>query len=363
MKHVSSAVKIKCIKRLDSFIGTRIARVLSAPVVGPGSSVRSVLIVRPGGIGDALLLAPAIHAIRAHYPDAFITILAERRNAGVFALIPTIDRLLQYDCIADITQLFAGRYDLIIDTEQWHRLSAILVRLIPSSIKIGFATNERRKLFTHQVPYSHDVYEAQSFLNLLSPLGIMEVFDQTSPFLSLPSGAEIEKYRLLESFTSPYIAIFPGASVNERRWGVKKFNALALRLACSGISFIVIGGKEDRIAAEAIVAGTNGLNLAGMSTISGTAALIAGSRLLLSGDSGVLHIAAGLGIQTVSFFGAGIARKWAPLGRKHTVLHRNLTCSPCTLFGTTPPCPINVRCLEEISVDTVYTAIHLLLEP
>lgn len=362
MNLISSAVKIKFIKRLDSLIGIPLTYLLSAPVYHQDIQVRSILIIRPGGIGDALLLAPAIKSLKAKFADASITILAERRNAGAFALVPFIDKILLYDSYRDFIKLLFTSYDLIIDTEQWHRMSAAVARLTSSTMKIGFDTNDRRKLFTHTVPYSHADYEAQSFLKLLMPLGINGEFDYSTSFLSLSDSAGNESDPLLAAIKSPYISIFPGASVNERRWGVKKFRALLQLLACQGITAVIIGGKEDQRSAEAIVSGANGLNMAGKTSIAGTAAIIAGSKLLVSSDSGVLHISAGLGIPTVSLFGAGIAKKWAPQGEIHTVLNRNLACSPCTLFGTTPVCPNKVRCLEEIEVATVFNAVISLLE-
>ena len=81
-----------------------------------------------------------------------------------------------------------------------------------------------------------------------------------------------------------------------------------------------------------------GLILAGMTSLAETAAVIQKCALLVSGDSGVLHIAAGLGVPTVSIFGPGRVEKWAPQGEHHVVVTKRLTCSPCTMFGTTPPC-------------------------
>lgn len=362
MRLFSSEIKIKFIKRLDSLIGIPLTHLLSTPVYHQNILVRSILIIRPGGMGDALLLAPAIKSLKARYADASITILAEKRNAGAFALIPAVDKLLYYDRYSDFMELLFSRYDLIIDTEQWHRMSAVIARLVASVMKIGFDTNDRKNLFTHIVPYSHDDYEAQSFLNLLNPLGIEEEFNSSASFLSLPDTAKCEVDCLFAMNTFPYIAIFPGASVNERRWGVSKFSQLVERLASRGIRSVIIGGKEDQLSAEAIISAASGLNLAGKTSISGTAAIIAGSRILVSGDSGVLHIGAGLGIPTVSLFGAGIAKKWAPWGDKHLVLNRNLACSPCTIFGTTLPCPYQVRCLAEIDVESVYKAVVALFD-
>jgi ADP-heptose:LPS heptosyltransferase len=331
------------------------------PISSP-SPVSSILLIRPGGIGDAILLLPAIRAIKVAYPRAAIDVLAEKRNGQGFAFSPHIRQIFQYDRGADLWRALRGRYDVVIDTEQWHRLSAIVARSIRSGRKIGFATNERKKLFTHAVPYTHDTYEAHSFFGLLTPLGIKPPAEIKVPFLDIPLSARERAGELLANFRDqPFAVLFPGASIPERRWGWEKFQAVAATLAREGIHSVVVGGREDATDGTRIVTGVNGLNLAGRTSLVETAAVIAQSAVLVSGDSGVLHLGVGLGIWTVSLFGPGIAKKWAPRGQDHIVLNRHLECSPCTRFGYTPPCAIGARCLQEIPVEDVTTAVLTLL--
>jgi ADP-heptose:LPS heptosyltransferase len=129
-----------------------------------------------------------------------------------------------------------------------------------------------------------------------------------------------------------------------------------------GIPVVVVGGQEDAAEGEKIVAGKSGLNLAGKTSLGETAAVIAKSTLLVSTDSGILHIGVGLGKRTVSLFGPGIVKKWAPRGPRHIVINRNLPCSPCTRFGYTPRCPISARCMTEITVDEVVAAVERIIE-
>lgn len=360
MKLITSGNRVSLIKKVDSILGNTLASLLPRPPQVSKNLIESVLFIRPGGIGDALLLAPAIKTFRRHYPDALISVLAEKRNAGAFALIPSVDKLYTYDSFKGVFDISKSRYDLIIDTEQWHRLSAVFARILPSSLKIGFNTNNRSRLFTDRSNYSQGDYEAQSFLNLLIPLGIFEYFDPESSFLDLPEIASMQASEILMS-KSPYVTIFPGASIRERHWGCAKFNNLARLLSNKGILPVIIGGVDEKLFGEAIVDGTCGLNFAGKTSLQVTAALISKSELLVSSDSGVLHIGAGLGKKTVSLFGSGIAEKWAPRGNRHKVVNRNIPCSPCTLFGTTPRCNIGVKCLNDIDVQDVYLAVESLL--
>lgn len=346
---------------LDSVIGRLAVSMFAAPVkCTMPEKIGTILLIRPGGIGDAVLLIPVVQALKEKYPAAIITILAECRNSAVFALCADVDRVLRYDRPDELLSSIRGDYDLVIDTEQWHRLSAVVARLTRAPLLIGYATNERSRLFNCPIPYSHDDYELESFFNLAAPLGIQQ---RRVPqrFLEIPAIAADNASRLLADLDgTDYVVIFPGASIAERRWGADRFHRVAELLAAFGIHAVVVGGNEDRQQGEVIVA-EGGLNLAGLTSLVETAAIIDKSALLVSGDSGVLHIAVGLGKPTVSLFGPGRASKWAPRGERHVVINKGLPCSPCTTYGTTPPCPINVQCMRDITVDEVFNAITMQL--
>jgi lipopolysaccharide heptosyltransferase II len=349
--------KIEILKRIDSILGKMAVRLWSVPCQQV-TGTSSFLLIRPGGIGDAVLLAPALRALRRAYPEATIDLLAERRNCGIFSLVPEVNKVFHYDAPRELMAALRRRYDVVIDTEQWHRLSAVVARLTGAQVSIGFATNERSRLFTHQIPYSQDEYESISFFNLLMHLGITNHIGLPASFLSVPENAMQRGEELLgELSVKSFITIFPGGSIHERRWGADRFKGLAGILNAEGFPVVVIGGKEDAAAGEIIITGNYGINLAGKSSLVETASVIAKSAVLVSGDSGILHVGVGLGRPTVSLFGPGIAKKWAPRGEKHIVINKNLPCSPCTKFGYTPKCPIFARCMVEITVDEVAVAV------
>lgn len=357
-------MKIAFLKWVDSVVGGLVAGIL--PAAGRGERVvpRRILLIRPGGIGDAVLLVPAILALKERFPESEITVLAERRNGQAFALCPALHRLLLYDSPADLWRAIRGDFDLVIDTEQWHRLSAVVARLTGAPFSIGFASNDRKRLFSHGVAYSHDDYEASSFFNLLAPMGMEPPACLQVPFLAIPPAAAARAETLIAPLEGErFVTIFPGASVPERRWGADRFKDVAQQLAQGGLPAVVVGGAADRADGEVIAGGSDSLNLAGRTSLAESAALIARSRLLISGDSGILHVAVGLGVPTVSLFGPGIEAKWGPKGEGDRIVNLKLPCSPCTRFGTTPPCPYNVRCLSEITAAQVVAAANELLFP
>jgi len=350
------------LKHVDRLVGFFVSHLLPRPkkTISTQWNFERILFIRPGGIGDAVHIIPVIKAFKQSYPFAKIDILAEKRNSQVFGLCPQVDQVFLYDQPSEFVSIFSRRYDVVIDSEQWHRLSAIVARLIRSRCKIGFATNDRKRMFTHGLEYSHDDYEMESFSNLLSPLGISCRVDFSKPFLEVPSFARQQADRLLAPLTNSFVVLFPGASIPERRWSINGFRLLARRLLDVGLNVVVVGGGEDREVGEAIVK-EGGLNLAGSTSLLETCAILEKCTLLVSGDSGVLHLAVGLGKPTVSLFGPGIANKWAPHGPRHRIINRQLECSPCTRFGTTPRCSVQARCIKDITVDEVWAAIENLL--
>lgn len=347
------------LKAIDPLVG-RLGMLLPRPEGKPDFVPQSALFIRPGGIGDAVLLVPVIRAFRARYPDVAVDILAERRNAGVFSLCPEVRLVCCYDIPSEFFAILRSRYDVVIDTEQWHRLSSVVARIVRAGVRVGFATNDRSRLFSNQVFYCQDDYEANSFMHLLSPLGYVPVSEEYGPFLSISArDSEVAAAFLAPLGGGPFVTLFPGASIAERRWGPEKFRELARRLRRT-CEVVIVGGAVDHDDA-AMIEQSGALNLAGKTNLAETAAIITRSSLLVSGDSGILHIAVGFGIPTVSLFGPGRAKKWAPRGENHIVINKNLSCSPCTTFGYTPKCPINARCMAKISVDEVEQAIRTLL--
>jgi lipopolysaccharide heptosyltransferase II len=352
------------LKKIDGFVGPCLARLLPQParVTSITPTPSRFLLIRPGGIGDAVLLAPVILLLKKTYPACRVEVLAEKRNHKVFALCSGVDQIFCYDNARDLTFVMRQPYDVVIDTEQWHRLSAIVARLTRSKVKIGFGTNERKRLLTHVVNYSQDAYELNSFFDLMRPLGLRPPAAHIFPYLAVSDADQkLADEHLGALGRQPFIVLFPGASIPERCWGAEKFHALAIRLNQNGFPVVVVGGREECAAAEAILASGSGLNLAGKTSLAVTVGVLNRSQLLVSGDSGVLHLGVGLGLPTVSLFGPGIEQKWAPSGEQHIVLNHKLPCSPCTKFGTTPPCPIGAKCMRDISVDEVFVAAQSLL--
>ncbi|WP_022670400.1 glycosyltransferase family 9 protein [Hippea alviniae] len=346
--------KIEIIKSLDRTVGNLTLKFLPTKNSTFPDKIESVLIIRPGGIGDAVLLVPMIRKIEKIFSEAKIHILAEKRNVGVFDLFDCNCKIFRYDEPNEfLSMLKYKKYDLVFDTEQWHILSSVIARYVGRFV-VGFDTNERRKNLDIRVGYSHTKYEVESFLDLLEEYckhaGLNIDRRWSYPFL------DIKANRLLYD-----IVIFTGASIKYRKWDVNRYIELINKLNELNLRIALIGAKSDVDFNKKIAKNCRVNDFTGKTSLKETAKIMAFSKLLFSTDSGVLHIGAALGVKTVSLFGPGIEYKWAPKGKNHKTINRYLPCSPCTRFGYTPRCPYWVKCMKGIDVESVLKTLISLL--
>lgn len=355
------------LKTIDRFLGGALVWLFRPPKSISDqeslSMIRTILVIRPGGMGDALLLIPLLQAIHRRFPSATIEVLAERRNTEIFGLTPNlVSKVLCYDRIGDFLRVLGRRYDVVIDTEQWYRLSAVAARLIRAERRIGFATNERRRLFNIPVAYDQGRYEAENFLALLGGLtGELFSLDPDRPFLTVrtvPRGNPLSE----QSGRAPItVLIAPGAGYPEKQWGPEKFRQLAEWLVENGYSAGLIGGPADIHLAGDITKGLPVQNFAGRTPLRETARLIATAALVIGGDSVALHLAAAFGTPSIALFGPTPPSQWAPPGKGHRTLYHPPPCSPCSRFGHIPPCPYDVDCLKRVTVEEVFAAVREIL--
>jgi lipopolysaccharide heptosyltransferase II len=368
--------RLQILQWLDRAAGPRLARLLpqraralrerdgrGGPL--PPEAVAAVLVIRPGGLGDAVLTWPLLRALREAFPAARIDLLAERRNAGAYQIGDDAPRVLCYDREPWATwrALRSVRYDLVVDTEQYHFLSIVLANALAPRWLCGFDTFGRGPFLTHPVAHSEDTYEALSFLALGAALtGRLPPFDPDRPFLAVSAAARAWAQETLQHAAARrLVTLMPGAGGAHRRWPAGHFADVARCFTERDCHVAILGGADALEAADIIGAACNPArisNLAGRTTVPQTAAVLARSCASLSADTGVLHIACGVGTPTVALFGAGLHRKWAPPGRRHRVVRKGLACSPCTSFGRTPPCPYEIACMTSITPAEVIAAME-----
>lgn len=348
--------RIKVIKLLDFTLGGCLAAVLRGKrsASEPPSQPRSMLVIRPGGIGDAVFLLPLLKKIQETRPGLVVDILCEKRNVQVFRSQMHLCRtVFCYDIPTDLRGLRrAGRYDIIVDTEQWHYLSAATAYFLRGQYTTGFATRPlREKFFDRPIAYKANAYELENFKALFAfLLGDCQDFQDIRLSYSVrPSLLSWAEEKVSSDKTA---ALFIGASITPRRLTKGQCVESIRSLFSKGYSVVLLGGGDVVGAGREVeeeIKDPRLLNFVGQASLEETAALIQRARVFIGPDSGIMHLACAVGTPVIAIFGPGNLPKWGPKGERDRVVTLNVACSPCTRFGyTVPTCHGTYKCMREI---------------
>lgn len=329
--------------------------------------MRRILVIRPGGMGDMILLLPTLRAIKEQFPQTDIDLVCEKRNVEVLKLAGLEQSALVFDAgpARFLRELQSRDYDVAIDTEQFHHFSAVFALLSGAPIRIGFKINPRRNpLYTHLVNYAPDGSETEQFLRLLGPLGFTPCARGLEGLLSdaeTPIGTGLEN-KMAQTFGSrPFVVVHTGASTRYKQWAPERFAELLRQLdAQHGMGAVLIGGNGDRpigakVAESVREAGGTVLSLTGQLDLQRVAGVIRIARLFVGADSGLSHLATAVDTPTVVLFGPSDHQKWGFENGHHAVVRKNLACAPCFIFGYHKPCR-HIACMRQIGVPDVMEA-------
>lgn len=358
------SLRIKAIKILDHILGTFILFFLpsSKPVEASTVDIRKVLIVRPGGIGDAVHLLALMRELKETFPQLQADILCEKRNHGVFESQPGLfDRIYCYDRLKDLFEVSGRRYDAIIDTEQWHYFSGLLGLKINSRIRAGFITRPlRAKLYNQKAGYKINAYEMDNFKDLFN-LVFRAQFKTENIDNSYRVADDLQKWAKGQ-IPGRSVALFSGGSIPPRRLTGSQVKDLIVWIIRQGFCAVLLGGKDQAALKRELkveIRDDRFLNLIGETSLKESAALMEQSALFIGTDSGLLHLACAVGTPVVGVFGPGNFKKWGPKGNRHTVVKENVSCSPCTQFGyTVPTCHGSYHCMSGIQWPLLCSAIE-----
>jgi heptosyltransferase-2 len=225
--------------------------------------------------------------------------------------------------------------------------------------RVGYATEGRARLLTHALrPDDAPVHEVAAYLRLLGPLGVDA--PSAPPQLAIDPARRAEARRLLAEVGlppgHPRVGLQLGAAFGPSKlWPPERIALLATRLAPRGVHTVLLGSAGARGLADAVqaAAGVPLRSLVGRDRPALLAALVAELDALVAADSGPAHVAAAVGVPTVTLFGPTDPRLTAPLGPGQRALWHQPSCAPCFL----PVCPIDHRCLRAIEVDEVEAAV------
>jgi len=330
-----------------------------------------ILLVRFSSIGDILLATPLIRALRARHPAARIDVLTKASFAPLLVDNPRLNAVLAAsttDSPAELAgRLRAGRYTHHLDLHGSVR-SLLLRLLVPGNwhgyskhrvARAALIRTHRNRYPAGTPPVPERYFQAAAGLDVTPDAGSLEFF--------LAGGARAEAAAWLSSagvtVDHEIVALAPGAAHFTKRWPVERWTALATALAAAGRQVLLLGGPEDVTAATAVANAVPGaLNAAGQFGLQGTGALLRRSRALVSGDTGVMHMATGVGTPVVALFGPTVeAFGFFPYHARARVVQHDLPCRPCSRMGG-PVCPLSHHdCLRRIEPDEVLSTLAPLM--
>jgi heptosyltransferase-1 len=354
-----------------------------------------ILIMRAGAFGDILMGTPLLAALRQAYPEAHLTWVSEHNHVQAIDANPYIDEIVSWDgaywkrmlrhglaplwlarALAFGVALRSRRYDVFVSfqPEEW----PLLTLGTGARTRIGvFDTFRRyydgshhlhyRKHYTHS--YAEPglpTHRADQYLLPLHALGI-----EASPSQKMSMGFTADDAAVAErwlrwqglSAGERYAVFVPGTSWPTKSWPLEQYAALADDLARDhNCRIVLMGGKADRAPLEEVAARmqTHVVTFASTLTFRQSASLVSRAALLVSGDTGPMHMAAALGTPQIALFGP-TAEWYGPRGGHSLTLSRPVPCGPCDKKHCAEIGEDKHRCLTGIGVAEIRRAADSLL--
>ncbi len=383
-------MRTRTVIRLDELLGLPLcllASVLStlARALTPRRAarpVRRILVVKFLGLGSVLLATPMLRALRRAHPEARITFLTFAPQGELLRRLPVVDEVIEvprhglaalFACVPGLLlRLRGARFDVALDLEFYSRLSNLVTWGSGARRRVGFFVRARWRgsLLTDEVYFNATLDYGQAVMALLKPLGIPA---DTAPALVAPvvSEAELEAaQRLLAARGAPTGGALVAVNVNasdlceERRWPGERYARLVERfrseIACVE-AFVFLGAPSEVAAVREVLnaiepgARARCIDLSGATDLIELMGVLRQCALLVTNDSGPLHLAASLGVPTISLFGPETPALYGPVGERHLVFYARHWCSPCLSVynAKIAMCHGENECMRRITLDDV----------
>ncbi len=333
--------------------------------------INRILVTRTDRIGDVILSTPVFSALRNRYPNAYIAALIATSNRDLVEGNPNLDEVILYEksgrhkswlrTFQFARMLRSRRFDVIINLHANNRVHWIsFIAGIP--MRIGYR-KKNAFLLTHTVldeKWKGDRHESEYNFDLLRFVNV-SLPPKIEPFVPLRPVCKFQLEQILKhehlSPEDPYMVIHPSASCPSRLWRAERYAKVGdvLSKRWNARIILVAGGGGDRMFTDRVASFMKNkpINLAGRLSLGMLAWLLKGSRLLISNDSGPMHMASALDVRLVAIFGRnrpGLApKRWRPLGTKSSYVQKDVGCLECAAHR----CNLGFLCLDEVTVEDV----------
>ena len=338
----------------------------------PPEKVERILVIKLRAVGDVVLATPVPRNLRLAYPSARIDFLTEPESAGILRTLPEVDEVVLFDRrqveaagplgaskqgLELIRRIRERNYDLVFDLFGNPR-TALVTRLSGAKWRVGFDWRGRKRAYNVVVPSRADqVHEVDFNLDALRWLGIKVETSQPRVVVTPEAEAEADAF-FRESGLEPgrVLALNAAGGWVTKRWPVPRFAEVARRVSEEfGLKSLILWGPGELELAERLVELIGEAAVALPQTdLIGLAAYLKRSRLLLTNDSGPMHLAAAVGTPVVAIFGPTNPRLQGPYGNGHVVVrNEELDCLGCNLTRCD-----HRSCMVGLSVETVFEAVR-----
>ncbi|MBX3303310.1 MAG: lipopolysaccharide heptosyltransferase II [Nitrospira sp.] len=342
---------------------------------------KRILVRVPNWIGDAVMCEPALRGLRSLFPGAELTILAKPSIAELYTGYSGLDHVLAYND-KDAHAGIAGKWSLAASLRR-HRFdlavlfqnafeAAFIAWLAGIPRRYGYATDGRVLFLTQPVAVprpDNPVHQVEYYWNMLKPLGASGEAPPPTLHVSADEDRMVDGRLVSAGIDSSniIIGVNPGSTYGKaKRWLPERFAEAARKLAervekeeRAPVAVALLGARGEESLGKDIASRIDrrSIVLSGATTIRELMAVVKRCRLLITNDTGPMHIAAAFGVPVVAVFGPTDSRTTAPYGQERSVVREAVDCAPCLLRD----CPIDHRCMTRISVDQVYeTAVQQL---
>jgi len=328
---------------------------------------KKILVRMPNWVGDLVMATPVLTDLRRRYPDAEITAMCKAHLVDLLKHDASVDELFGFSKTPYgflrragdrdlIGKLRTGQYELGIlltnsFSSAWYFFQGRITR------RLGYKARLRSWLLTDGVKWPQErIHQVDFYKRLLEPLGIAK--SQTAPRLYLTEAEIRMSKELLHQRGyregAPLFGINPGAAYGSAKcWPPERFRALALQLLDKDPEAFILffgDGTSHNLVKEIVQElPPRVLNLAGATDLRELLCLIQQCDVLVTNDSGPMHVGAALGTPLVALFGSTDDHLTGPYGQSKAVIRKNVSCSPC--FERV--CPIDFRCMRSITVEEV----------
>jgi len=377
-------------KLLDRWVGIPLVQALGfvgrlrglvAPPA-PIDEVRTIAGIKLWGVGNAVLLLPILSAVRRTFPNARFAFVTLEGSERVLAANGAVDEVLPLDVggvgrfavslAAAVRRLRRLSPDLLLDFEQFCRLSALLGAASGARQRIGFRTpgQARDALYHAVVRYRDDRHMGETFADVARASGVSIDAYRPEP-IAIDERHRREARELLPADGSRLVVgLHPGSGDNfvGRRWPSESFASLARALSRDYDATLVFTGSraEGGIVREILSLageGVRAIDLSGRTDPLVLAAVIESCDLFFANDTGPAHVAAAMGTRLFAFYGPNTPLLYGPASADATVFYKALPCSPCltNLNAKSSACRLPV-CIRGIAVEEVLDAVRRALD-